>query len=178
MNSEELVTERLFLKKFTEKEFTFIFENYSEAQIRKELGIVSYEAYIKEQEKYKRGVYILPLTYFQLIDKSSFVILGWCGFHHWYSQHSRAEIGYYLLTDETKHKGIMTEAIKPILTYGFTKMNLNRIEAYVAPDNGPSLKLMKKYGFTREGYLRQHYFYNNKLEDSLLFSLLKQKYDI
>jgi ribosomal-protein-alanine N-acetyltransferase len=55
-------------------------------------------------------------------------------------------------------------------------MYLHRIEALVGPHNIPSLKLVKSFGFREEGRLREHYFINNQLEDSIVFSLLKREY--
>jgi ribosomal-protein-alanine N-acetyltransferase len=45
-----------------------------------------------------------------------------------------------------------------------------------ATDNAPSLKLLTAIGFTQEGLLREHYYSNDRLYDSVLFSLLKREY--
>lgn len=70
----------------------------------------------------------------------------------------------------------MTEAVNAIIDYGFNKMNLNRIEALVGIGNVPSLRIMEKYNFKREGVLRQHCHVSNKFEDSVLFSKLYCEY--
>ena len=70
----------------------------------------------------------------------------------------------------------MTEALTPIIAYGFSEMQLHRIEAFVGPNNSPSLNLMRKFGFTQEGQLRQHYLKDGKFEDSVVFSLLLEEY--
>jgi [ribosomal protein S5]-alanine N-acetyltransferase len=70
----------------------------------------------------------------------------------------------------------MLEAITSIVDYGFHKMELNRIEAFISPDNLPSKKLIAKAGFTQEGVLREHYKWENKIYDSVVFSLLKSEY--
>ena len=70
----------------------------------------------------------------------------------------------------------MSEAVKAIIEYGFKTMNLNRIEACIGPANIASQNLVKKFGFSREGYLRQHYIRNEEIQDSLIFSLLKEEY--
>jgi len=62
------------------------------------------------------------------------------------------------------------------LNTGFTKLNLNRIEAIVGCGNIPSLKLMEKYNFIKEGLLREHCYAANKYEDSVLFSKLYREY--
>ena len=96
--------------------------------------------------------------------------------HVWYLDHNRAEIGYALTDNPEKSKGLMTEAMNSILKYGFEEMKLHRIEAFIGPENIPSLKLVAKFNFKKEGVLRQHYFKNDKMEDSAVFALLKDEY--
>ena len=50
-----------------------------------------------------------------------------------------------------KKKGLMTEALKAVLNYGFTELKLHRIEALIDAQNEPSLKLLLRYGFSKEG---------------------------
>lgn len=70
----------------------------------------------------------------------------------------------------------MSEAVKAIIHHGFTKMNLNRIEALVSPKNNPSFKLIANLGFSQESVLKEHYNVDGVLEDSFLFALLKSEY--
>jgi ribosomal-protein-alanine N-acetyltransferase len=51
--------------------------------------------------------------------------------------------------DNFKRKGLMTEAVDAIIDYGFTKMNLNRIEALVASYNVASLRIIEKNNFIK-----------------------------
>lgn len=179
MHFEILITERLKLRKLTPDVFTYVFENFSDTEIKIFFGINSDLDLKLEKEKYEKGISTFNKTflYFQLIDKITDSIIGWCGFHTWYLGHNRAELGYTLTDDDCKKKGLMTEALMSITDYGFRKMDLNRIEAFIEPDNVPSLKLLKNLNFKQEGYLKEHYYKNNKMEDSLLFSLLKKEYD-
>ena len=70
----------------------------------------------------------------------------------------------------------MSEAIVSIVNYGFHNMNLERIEAFVSPNNMPSIKLLKRIKFKEEGLLKHHYFDNNKMDDSIIFALLRFEY--
>ncbi len=146
--------------------------------MRNFLALNSEEDTQLEKEKYKAGFSTFNKTflYFQIIDKKSDEIIGWCGYHTWYTSHDRAEIGYILFDEEAKGKGYMTEVMTPILAYGFGKMNLHRVEAFVGKENVPSLKLMSNFGFTQEGHLKEHYLKNGVYEDSLVFSLLKSEF--
>ena len=174
MNFYTLETERLILRKLSPDDFKFIFENYSEDEIKNFLGHNSDEEYQKEKTKYEGGYtsYNRSFQYFQIIDKVTDSIIGHCGFHNWYFDHRRAELGYEITNDNFKRKGIMSEALKVIIDYGFNKMNLHRIEALVGSENIPSIKLMEKFNFYKEGFLRQHYFIEDNFENSIVFSKL------
>lgn len=175
---EEISTDRLILKKLSPEIYRYVFDNFAEPDLMIFFGFDSWQELSKEKEKFDKGIstYNRSFLNFQIIDKQSERIIGWCGFHTWYTEHNRAELGYMLREDESKGKGFMSEALKRVIDYGFNEMNLTRIEAFVGPDNIPSQKLLMKNKFVQEGLLRQHYFKNNKMEDSLVFSLLKNEF--
>lgn len=172
MELELFETSRLVLRKITPQDLIFIFENLETDEIMELLGHDSDEAYLKEKRKYEKGYtsYNRTQVSFQLIDRESNEIIGMCGYHNWYMDHKRAELGYAITNEAFKGKGIMSEACEFIIGYGFQVMNLHRIEALVGTENIPSLKLMEKFDFMREGLLREHYFVNDKFEDSIIFS--------
>lgn len=92
-----------------------------------------------------------------IIEKASGKIIGDCGFHRWYHLQQVAEVGYGLRASRYMNKGYMSEVLEQILTVGFTRMDLRRVEAFVKPDNPASLKLLHKMGFTAEGRLEARY---------------------
>lgn len=173
-----LETERLVLKGLSPDDMKYIFENLTRSEIKKVLGHRSEEDYQKEENKYKNGYssYNRSFILFLLTDKESGKIIGRCGLHNWNKEHKRAEIGYVMEDEDFKRKGLMTEAVHAIINYGFTKLNLNRIEALVGIENTPSLKLMEKNNFIREGVLRQRVLISGGYEDSALFSKLFEEY--
>ena len=178
MDFEIIETPRLQLKKYTPEHFRYVFANLTEDEIKRELGIYTDEDFLKEKEKNIGGftTYDRTIAHFKLIVKETRQVIGGGGFHNWYSQHRKAELGYALTVEEMKNKGYMSEAVTAMLHYGFHHMNLNRVEACVGPTNVPSLSLVKKFGFMQEGYLRQHYIRDNEIQDSLIFSLLREEY--
>lgn len=142
-------------------------------------GYQTYAELEGEKNRFELGMTMSgkSFNYFHLIEKESGEVMGWCGYHTWFVKHLRAEIGYVLNHDKYKGKGYMKEAMLPVLKYGFDSMSLHRIEALISPTNVPSLKLIKRFGFSQEGYLREHYMNDNKLDDSIIFSLLKHEFD-
>lgn len=179
MEFEYISTPRLKLLKLTPEVYKCIYNNYTDEQLKRFLWLKTDEELAFEKQKYKKGIvtYNYSFTNFQLIEKQTETLIGWCGFHTWVQKHSRAEIGYNLLDDSYKQKGYMSEALKAVIQYGFDVMKLNRVEALVADYNIPSVKLLKNNGFTHEGCLRQHYNVDGKMEDSQMYSLLKHEFN-
>ena len=87
----------------------------------------------------------------------------------------RAEIGY-VLDRRQWGKGYMTEAIGWLLAYAFDELKLHRLEADTDPDNLPSLALLEKFGFTREGLFRDRWWVHGKWHDSVMLGLLEEDY--
>jgi len=83
-----------------------------------------------------------------------------------------AEIGYWL-GKKYWGQGIMTTATKLVTKYGFEKLGLRRIYAFVFPFNKASAGVLIKAGYKYEGKLRKHVKKGNKFLDDLLFAKLK-----
>lgn len=178
MDFEIIETERLLLKGLSPAHMTYIFDNYTKAEIKEILGHRSEEDYQKEAHKQQHGYasYNRSFLLFLVTDKASGQIIGRCGIHNWNADHRRAEVGYVMEDERYKRKGLMTEAFGAVIEYGFTQLGLNRMEALVGTGNIPSLKLMEKYNFVREGLLRQHHYAADRYEDSVLFSKLRSEF--
>jgi [ribosomal protein S5]-alanine N-acetyltransferase len=101
--------------------------------------------------------------------------IGDIGFHNYKATHARAEIGFKL-AKAYWHQGIMAEALGRVLEYGFSVMQLNRIEAVVDPKNTACLSLLKKAGFVEEGILREYEHEAKGYVDLVMLSLLKKDY--
>jgi len=175
MQFEELETERLILRKFTPEILKTLFDQYPKVVVKKHLGLYSDEEYNRDKAKSDGGytTYRTSMILFKIILKSEDRIIGGVGLHNWYKDHSRAEIGYNINSDEDKNKGYMTEAVEHVIEYGFKNMHLKRIEALISPKNIPSLSIIKHFGFEQEGHLKSHYYIDGKYEDSLIFGKLK-----
>ncbi|HEV7330277.1 MAG TPA: GNAT family protein [Flavisolibacter sp.] len=86
-------------------------------------------------------------------------------------ENHRAEIGY-MLEPFLQGKGIMYEAIQPMLEYGFKVLKLHSIEAQIDPRNRASAALLKKAGFVQEAYFKENYFVRGAFADTAVYSLL------
>lgn len=178
MQFEIIETSRLLLRKVTPDVYTYVFDQYDDEQLQAFFGFQAPGDVEKELNRFRKGLTTFNKTFvnFHLLDKTSGRNIGACGFHTWYTDHARAEIGYALTDEMLRQQGLMGEALAAVIAYGFDTMQLNRIEALIGPDNVASQQLVKKLHFREEGRLRQHYFKNNRHEDSLVFALLQSEY--
>ncbi|PRA05736.1 MULTISPECIES: GNAT family N-acetyltransferase [unclassified Paenibacillus] len=107
-------------------------------------------------------------------DRETRKVIGTCGFLNYEDVHHRAEIGYDLRSSFWG-RGVMTEVACAVLHFGFTSMQLNKIEAKVEPENEASIRLLHKLGFQQEGVLRQHEFEKGRYIDLAVFSKLRSE---
>ncbi|MFY0644167.1 MAG: GNAT family N-acetyltransferase [Bacteroidia bacterium] len=179
MNPETIHTERLVLRIYTPEISNHIFNELNSKELQEFLGIEKEDDLSRERNKYYDSLttFNKKFCYFHLIEKKTSKLIGWCGFHTWYIDHNRAELGYVLNDESHMNKGYMTEVLNEVLKYGFEQMQLHRIEAFVGSNNTPSLKLTSRFNFTQEGLLREHYCKEGKMEDSLIFGLLKSEFE-
>lgn len=84
----------------------------------------------------------------------------------------------YALSDKHWGKGIMTEAVKAVLRYGFDELDLDLISAYCYPFNDRSKNVLKKCGFCYEGTLKlAEKIYNGNVYDNDCYALTAQEFD-
>jgi RimJ/RimL family protein N-acetyltransferase len=67
----------------------------------------------------------------------------------------------------------MTEAVKLITKFGFEKLKLKRIEAFVFTFNKASKRVLEKAGYKLEGILRKNSKKGNKFFDDYLFAKIR-----
>jgi ribosomal-protein-alanine N-acetyltransferase len=101
------------------------------------------------------------------------IVIGHIGIWRLMKEHYRGEIGYLLHTD-FQGKGMMTEALKAAIDYGFNQLKLHSIEAHVSPKNQPSQNILERNGFVKEGYLKEDFFAKGEFHDTILYSLLNK----
>lgn len=91
-------------------------------------------------------------------------LIGCCGFNAWRQGGVVGEIGYELARPFW-NQGIMTEALHAILHYGFKTVNLQKIEAWVLPENGASARVLAKLGFKSLGVREGKGYWGGRFHD-------------
>ncbi len=101
-------------------------------------------------------------------------LIGIIGHYRIKPEHYRAEIGYMILP-EFNGKGIVTEAVREVVKYGFDIIKLHSIEAIIDPENLASAKVLEKNGFIKEAHLKENEFYEGRFLDSVIYSIINKK---
>ena len=60
-------------------------------------------------------------------------------------------LGYYAFTPHAG-RGLMREGLALVIAQAFRRLRLHRLEANIQPANRPSIRLVRRLGFRREGY--------------------------
>ncbi len=92
-------------------------------------------------------------------------------------KHSQAELSFWLAVEHWGN-GYMSEALKPVLQFGFEELNLNRLYAYHMVRNPASGRVLQKNGFTQEGLLRQRVCKWGVFEDAKLWAMLQKDWQV
>ncbi|MGV3697560.1 GNAT family N-acetyltransferase [Flavobacterium sp.] len=178
INQIQIETPRLILKSITPKLIHELFNTKTKEEIKSYFGFDDngFEHYRDMHEK-GMETHRISIFLFLLVDRQTNLPIGECGFHTWAASHNRAEVFYNMRDENAKRKGLMTEALEAVLKFGFTELKLHRVEALIADGNEPSKRLLLRYGFSKEGTMREDYVVNGINEDSDCYSLLKWEWE-
>ena len=148
----EIVTERLFLRQINESDSDVILFLRSDKTINK---------FIKRAESDKTKNSLDSLNFIKKINKgienNNFIswgitlkedskIIGTICLWNFSKDKKQAEVGYDL-SPLFQKKGIMSEALKNVITFGFIDLRLTKIEAFTHKENESSKNLLETNGF-------------------------------
>ena len=102
-------------------------------------------------------------------------VIGTCTLCAFHEESGRAELGF-ALGRAHQRQGYMTEALSTLLDFAFGPLGLRRLEADIDPRNGPSLRLVERLGFRREGLLRERWLTAGEVQDSVFCGLLRREW--
>lgn len=90
----------------------------------------------------------------------------------------RGQIGWTWIGKDFQGSGLNKDMKFLILTYGFDKLGLNRIEFKADERNHQSRQALIGIGTTREGVLREHMkLHNGYIRNTVIYSILKSEWD-
>jgi RimJ/RimL family protein N-acetyltransferase len=171
-----LRTERLRLRPLREADAAGLFAIFSDPRVMKYWSATAWESIAAAHENIARDLEGMAAgRYLQLgierLDDAK--LIGRCVLFSLNPQSRRADIGYALAPEAWGH-GYMHEALLALLRFGFSELDLNRVEADIDPHNQRSAKLLERLGFRQEGLLRERWIVAGEVSDSALYGLLRR----
>lgn len=154
-------TDRLILREITHDDTQAIFSNFSDPEVAKWF----FEQPLSEIEQASKFIDLFidefnngtGLTW-ALELKNEGVCIGTCGYGE-IELGSRGEVGFDLAKVQWG-KGLMGEALLPVIEYGFERLKLQKIEAHSYSNNTRAIHLLEKVGFQMDKVSEDsHYYY-------------------
>ena len=84
----------------------------------------------------------------------------------------RGSLGYFVV-ERARGRGIATRAARLLLRWALTEGGYIRVQATVEPSNTPSIRVLEKIGMQREGLLRSHVIYGDRVGDAYLYAAVR-----
>jgi len=73
-------------------------------------------------------------------------------------------------------RGLMTAGLRAVVNDAFASLGLHRLEANIQPDNRPSLRLVQRLGFRREGFSPRYLMVDGEWRDHERWAVLAEEW--
>ncbi len=121
------------------------------------------QAHFRKKEAYELGI---------VVDGN---VVGTMSLFNIDRKNGKAEMGYWI-GREFWGRGLVTEAARLIMRFGFEEVGLERIFALVMHPNRASSKVLERLGFSYEGRLRKDALQNGRRMDHLVYGMLAEEF--
>lgn len=157
-------TSRLMLRELTLEDTEGIFQLFSDPDVVELMDIEPVQTLAQAEETIRFHINDSG-TRWGLFDKKDGALIGSCGYHCWnQTEPISIELGYDL-AKAYWGQGLMTEALRPVIDFGFEGLNVPKIEATPAVENHRSIRLLEKFGFQRAEELVDGLYYYFVMKD-------------
>ncbi len=183
--TQTIETERLVLRKFEYADTTSMIKNWVADEVVQTYycePVYKTESEVKELLERYIGAYENTNTYRWTITLKE-------------TGESIGQIAYFLV-DEKNHfaemeycvgaafqgTGLATEAARAVVAFGFTEMNLHKVQICHMPHNPASRRVIEKCGLKFEGTSRDHFYSNGLYTDAMYvdrmyYSILRHEFE-
>lgn len=171
-----LETDRLILRAFTEDDSEAVYDYARNPNVGPAAGWAPHES-VEDSQRIVR-MFIQADDVWAIVDKTSGRLIGTIGLHRdtKRSIHEARSIGY-VLAEEFWGRGIMPEAVKAAIRFGFETLRLEIISVDHYPYNAKSKRVIEKCGFRYEGTLRKAArLFNGEVVDHVCYAITREEY--
>jgi RimJ/RimL family protein N-acetyltransferase len=114
------------------------------------------------------------VVFFMIDHVESGTTIGSCQLKNINTHHRSAELQIRVGNRDFYGRGMGTDAIRQLINFGFTTLDLHRISLQVFSTNIRAIRAYEKNGFLREGLMREAAYINEEWVDVLLMGLLNK----
>ncbi|SNZ17519.1 ribosomal-protein-alanine N-acetyltransferase [Terribacillus aidingensis] len=177
-NLPTLETERLRLRKVTAADADAIFAYGSDSAVSEFVTWNTHQS-IDDTQQFLDIILSLyenhQAVFWGIEHKEQKQLIGTINYVSWNQKDHVGEIGYVMARPYWGN-GYMAEAAKEVITFGFERMKLERIQAKCIAENEGSEKVMQKSGMLFEGTLRKLLCLKGKQRDVKMYAITKSDF--
>lgn len=165
-------TENLYLRQLNSKDENEFYILKSDERILKYLnyGPKTFDEARRFIEKLNDGISKNQWIIWGITLKGEDRIIGTICLWNISKEDSKAEVGYELMPDHHS-RGIMNEALKAVIKYGFETMELNTITAVPNKNNIKSRKLLERNNFIEDGLIIEDHYCGGETFEMVMYKL-------
>ncbi len=173
----DIITERLHLRMCILEDAQEVFNHAANPNVGPHAGWKPHES-VEESRRVIKDIF-LPSEAYAVVLKETGELIGVIALE---TDRRRPgvkskELGYWL-AEKYWGRGIITEAAKAVIDFGFRELGLEVISICTSEENKRSRKVIDKCGFHYEGTERACYLiYDGTVRDSRCYSLLRAEWE-
>ena len=168
------VTARLRLRPFRSGDLDAMHRLYGDADNLRYWGtlpspdLAATRRMLRWHVAYRPRDYVLWAVALKRSDK----LVGMINYHRRELREKRVDVGWLLLPG-VQGKGYMTEAGQALLRHLFDDLDVHKVEAFIRPENKPSVGLAERLGFRLEGGpIRDRWKVGEQWQSVMLYGLV------
>lgn len=180
--TQQIKTPRLILRRFTPQDADSIYDNWASDE-----GVTRHLSWAPHQNReITRSVLSIWLeqyadpTYYHwgIALRAGGEVIGSVNFTDIHEKALRTSVGY-CIGRRYWGQGFMTEALRAVIDFGFSKVGFARIQAYHDLGNAASGRVMQKAGMLYEGRLRKYApDGGGELSDCEMYAILREDWAV
>ncbi len=167
-------TKRHLLVDINDSDLRNIYRGLGDTRVTQHYGVhFDSEESTKDQMKWYRDLQESQSgIWWKILRIKTGHFVGACGFNNWEHEKKMAEIGIWILP-RFWGKGIMSEVLAWVIRYGFDRMDLETIEAFVEPANVQCRQALLKTEMIPEGIKKASEITEGKKVDYDVYRIYK-----
>ncbi len=176
---DTLRTERLILRPLKMSDARDLFAYAQDPEVSKHVLWTAHRSVSDSRRFLREGIRQYRQGFpgsFAIVLSETGRMIGTIGYMWINPEYHSCEIGYSL-SRTYWNRGLMTEALRAVIEYSFTKLGLNRIECQHETDNPASGRVMIKAGMTLEGIMRQRIRNKGRYSDVAVYAILREDFE-